>query len=123
MNSAFSESNIVRVVQKAAEEHGRSREALVPILSEVNRVFGFIPTEAIPEIRRQINNPDKGVFLADSHLFSVASFYQMLSLRTAWQACYPFLCQRALPCSWRTAGSASGERCVGNRLWRDNCGS
>jgi NADH-quinone oxidoreductase subunit E len=81
MNSEFSESDIVRVVAEAVEEHGKSREALVPILSEVNREFGFIPNEAIPEIRRQIHNLEEGVFLGDSHLFSVASFYQMFSLR------------------------------------------
>jgi NADH-quinone oxidoreductase subunit E len=81
MNSAVNESDIVRVVNEAVEEHGASCEALVPILSEINRVFGFIPTEAIPEVRRRINNPDEGVFLADSHLFSLASFYQMFSLK------------------------------------------
>ena len=81
MNSQVSELDIVRVVEDAIEEHGASCDALVPILSEVNRVFGYVPTEAIPEIRRRIHKPDEGIFLADSHLFSVASFYQMFSLK------------------------------------------
>jgi NADH-quinone oxidoreductase subunit E len=81
MNSQISEAEIVRVVEQAIINHGASCEALVPILSEINRVFGFVPTEAIPEIRRRLQNPGDGMFLADSHLFSIASFYQMLSLR------------------------------------------
>jgi NADH-quinone oxidoreductase subunit E len=81
MNSVISESDILRVVEQAVDEHGSTREALVPILSDVNRVFGFIPVEAIPEIRRKIHNPGEGLFLGDSHLYSVASFYQMFSLK------------------------------------------
>jgi NADH-quinone oxidoreductase subunit E len=81
MYAQASELDIVRIVADAVEEHGKTCEALVPILSEVNRAFGFVPSEAIPEIRRQLQAPDKGIFLADSHLFSIASFYQMLSLR------------------------------------------
>lgn len=81
MNSKVDEAEIVRIVEHAIEEHGASCEALIPILSEVNRAFGFVPAEAIPEIRRHLQKPDDGMFLADSHLFSIASFYQMLSLR------------------------------------------
>ena len=36
--------------------------------------------EALPEIRRRIHEPEEGEFLGDSHLHSVASFYQMFSL-------------------------------------------
>lgn len=81
MNSQVGELDIARVVEEAIKEHGDTKEAIVPILSEVNKVFGFIPVEVIPEIRRRVNRPGDGVFLADSHLFSVASFYQMFSLK------------------------------------------
>jgi NADH-quinone oxidoreductase subunit E len=80
MNSRVNEAEIVRVVELAIKENGASCEALVPILSQINRTFGFVPAESIPEIRRRLQKPDDGMFLADSHLFSIASFYQMLSL-------------------------------------------
>jgi NADH:ubiquinone oxidoreductase subunit E len=80
MNQEVNEVDIISVVEKAIEEHGAQRDAVIPILSEVNRAFGYIPTEALPEIRRRIHEPEEGVFLADSHLYSVASFYQMFSL-------------------------------------------
>jgi NADH:ubiquinone oxidoreductase subunit E len=81
MDVGIKESDIIRVVEKAIEEHGATREAVVPILSEINRAFGYIPVDALPEIRRRIHEPEEGVFLSDSYLYSVASFYQMLSLR------------------------------------------
>jgi NADH-quinone oxidoreductase subunit E len=74
------ETDITRVVRAAAEKHGANREALIPILKEVNQEFGYIPREAFYEIRQLVHAPENGVFLADSHVFSVASFYQMLSL-------------------------------------------
>jgi len=80
MNQEAKELDIVSVVERAIAEHGAHRDAVIPILSEVNRAFGYIPTEALPEIRRRIHEPEEGVFLADSHLYSVASFYQMFSL-------------------------------------------
>jgi len=80
MNQELKEADIISVVEKAIAEHGARRDAVIPVLSEVNRAFGYIPSEALPEIRRRIHEPDEGVFLADSHLYSVASFYQMLSL-------------------------------------------
>ncbi len=80
MNADVKQMDLVSVVEKAIQEHGTTREAVVPVLSEVNRVFGYIPAEAIPEVRRRIHDPEEGLFLGDSHLFSVASFYQMFSL-------------------------------------------
>ncbi len=69
------------LLEQAVRHHGSGRDALIPILSEVNKAFGYIPAEAYGKIRRLINAPDEGVFLADSHLFAVASFYQMFSLK------------------------------------------
>jgi len=80
-SKVIDEEAVIHVIEDAILEHGCSCEALVPILSQINRVFGFVPAEAIPEIRRRLQNPDEGMFLADSHLFSIASFYKMLSLQ------------------------------------------
>jgi NADH-quinone oxidoreductase subunit E len=81
MNADAKALDIVSVVEKAIQEHGTTREAVVPVLNEVNRAFGYIPAAAFPEVRRRIHDPEEGLFLGDSHLFSVASFYQMFSLK------------------------------------------
>ena len=78
---SLKEQDIVSVVQKAVENNGARREALIPILEEVNRAFGYIPVEALAEIRRKVHKPEEGLFLSDGQLFSIASFYQMLSIR------------------------------------------
>ncbi len=81
MTPETQESDIVKVVEQAIAKHGAQRDAVIPVLSEINRAIGYIPAEALPEIRRRIHEPEQGVFLADSHLYSVASFYSMFSLR------------------------------------------
>jgi NADH-quinone oxidoreductase subunit E len=73
--------DIASIVDKAVEKHGTTREAEIPVLSEVNRALGYIPKEALREVRRRIQHPEEGLFLADSHLYSVVSFYKMFSLR------------------------------------------
>lgn len=72
---------IADLVNQAIKKHGATRDAVVPILSEINRTLGYIPLSALPEIRRHIHVPQEGVFLADSHLFSAASFYRLFSLK------------------------------------------
>lgn len=81
MNQEAKEVDIASLVDKAVAEHGATREAVIPILSEINRALGYIPASALPEIRRHIHIPEEGVFLADSHLYSAASFYSLFSLR------------------------------------------
>lgn len=80
MNREVKELDISELVKKAVETHGASPDAVIPILSEINRTLGYIPAEALPEIRRHIHVPQEGVFLADSHLYSAASFYRLFSL-------------------------------------------
>jgi NADH-quinone oxidoreductase subunit E len=80
MEPEVEELDLVSLVNKAVERHGATRAAIIPILSEINRVLGYIPAAVLPEIRRRIQIPEEGVFLADSHLYSAASFYQMFSL-------------------------------------------
>ncbi|HKZ44272.1 MAG TPA: NAD(P)H-dependent oxidoreductase subunit E [Anaerolineales bacterium] len=69
------------LVIKAIEKHGATHEAVIPILSDLNQILGYIPIASLPEIRRRIQIPEKKVILADSHLYSAASFYQLFSLK------------------------------------------
>jgi NADH-quinone oxidoreductase subunit E len=96
MAVAERELQIHQVVAGAIEHHGATHEALIPILSEVNRVYGYIPAEAIREIRRQISSPEKAVIVSESHLFSLASFYHMLSTKPLGEHVIRF-CESA-PC-------------------------
>jgi NADH:ubiquinone oxidoreductase subunit E len=81
MEPEVKELDIPELVSAAVEKHGATRDAVIPILSEINRRLGYIPVAALPEIRRHIHIPQEGVFLADSHLYSAASFYQLFSLK------------------------------------------
>ena len=88
--------DIVELVNKALEKHGDTRDAVVPILSELNHKLGYIPASALPEIRQHIHEPQEGVFLADSHLYSAASFYHLFSLKPTGRHIVRF-CESA-PC-------------------------
>ncbi len=81
MEQVAQDLELTELVDKAVREHGARRDAIIPILSEINRALGYIPTAALPEIRRRIQELDKGAFVADSHVYSAASFYQMFSLK------------------------------------------
>jgi NADH-quinone oxidoreductase subunit E len=72
---------ITSVVQAAIEKHGATYEALIPILSEVNRALGYIPVEALTEIKKRVHLPESNIFISESRLFSLASFYHMLSTK------------------------------------------
>lgn len=63
---------VLKAVQDAVTKYGATQDELIPILNEVNREIGYLPGEALDEISRLIRVPK-------SHLFSVASFYRMLS--------------------------------------------
>jgi NADH:ubiquinone oxidoreductase subunit E len=76
-------------VEKAIQQHGDSREELIPILTDVNRSLGYLPAEALEEISRRLNSPR-------SQLFSVASFYHMLSTKPRGKHVIQF-CESA-PC-------------------------
>jgi NADH-quinone oxidoreductase subunit E len=80
MNQTYTETELDEVVQQAVEHQGAQRASVIPILSEINESFGYIPVEALGKIRRLINAPEEGLFLADSHLYATASFYSMFSL-------------------------------------------
>jgi NADH:ubiquinone oxidoreductase subunit E len=76
-------------VRQAVERHGATREELIPILTEVNRTVGYLPAEALDEISRLMRVPK-------SQLFSVATFYRMLSTQKLGRHVVQF-CESA-PC-------------------------
>ena len=65
---------IEQAVSNAVERNGNHREDLIPILNDVNRELGYLPAEALESIGLRLRVPK-------SQLFSVASFYQMLSTK------------------------------------------
>jgi NADH:ubiquinone oxidoreductase subunit E len=65
-------SATLEAVRAAVKHHGATKDELIPILSEVNRTVGYLPAEALNEISRLMRVPK-------SQLFSVATFYRMLS--------------------------------------------
>jgi len=79
MTSQTIPQNLVKVVRLAIENHGATREGLIPILSEINRVYGYIPAQTYEEVQRQLNLPGKQMYVSKSQLFALASFYHMLS--------------------------------------------
>ncbi len=81
--------DVMQVVRTAVAQHGATRDELIPILTDVNRELGYIPHEAVAEVSRLIGMPQ-------TQLFSVASFYEMLSLRPRGRHVIKF-CENA-PC-------------------------
>lgn len=59
-------------VHAAVKQHGATRDELIPVLQDVNRKVGFLPADALNEISRLMRVPK-------SQIFSVATFYRMLS--------------------------------------------
>ncbi len=62
----------LEAVRSAVKHHGESQAELIPVLSEVNKAVGYLPGEALEEISRLMRVPK-------SQVFSVATFYRMLS--------------------------------------------
>jgi NADH:ubiquinone oxidoreductase subunit E len=80
---------VLAAVQEVVESLGASPDELIPILNEVNRRIGYLPSEALDEISRLMRVPK-------SQLFSVATFYQMLSTKPRGRHVVKF-CESA-PC-------------------------
>lgn len=80
---------VLEAVKTAVERHGATRDELIPILNEVNRTVGYLPAEALDEISRLLRVPR-------SQLFSVATFYRMLSTKPRGKHVIQF-CESA-PC-------------------------
>jgi NADH-quinone oxidoreductase subunit E len=80
---------MLAAVTKAVKRHGARREELIPILSDVNRTIGYLPTEVLEEIGLQLRLPK-------SQVFTVATFYHMLSTEKLGEHVIQF-CESA-PC-------------------------
>lgn len=96
MSALTIESDVAAVVQAAIEKHGKKHDAFIPILSEINHVFGYVPGEAFREVRKQLNDPAEKTYVAESQLFTLASFYDMLSTKPRGRHVIKF-CENA-PC-------------------------
>jgi NADH-quinone oxidoreductase subunit E len=66
--------DILKTVQAVVKLHGATPDELIPILSDLNRELGYLPGPALTEVSRLLRVPK-------SQLFSVASFYRMLSTK------------------------------------------
>jgi NADH:ubiquinone oxidoreductase subunit E len=89
------ERDVSTIVQEAIEKHGAKRDALIPILSEINHALGYIPAEAFQEVQKQIKSEEQ-TYVSKSQLFGLASFYDMLSTKPRGRHVIKF-CENA-PC-------------------------
>ncbi len=69
---AKKEQEVRQLVRTLVKEQGREKAELIPILQEINGELGYISDDAIQELSEQMNIPT-------SHIYSVATFYRMLS--------------------------------------------
>jgi NADH-quinone oxidoreductase subunit E len=90
------EPDVSVIVKEAIDKHGAAREALIPILSEINHDLGYIPAEAFQEVSMQLNTEEEHVYVSKSQLFGLASFYDMLSTKPRGRHVIKF-CENA-PC-------------------------
>jgi NADH:ubiquinone oxidoreductase subunit E len=79
----------LKEVDKIIQEHGATVDELIPILLEVNREMGYLTSDALEQIGRQLHIPASSVL-------SVASFYDMLSFEPQGKHVIKF-CESA-PC-------------------------
>ena len=92
------------IVQTLINKYGHEKAELIPILQEINSEMGYISDEAIQEISVQMNIPS-------SHIYSVATFYRMLSTEPRGQHTIQF-CESA-PCH------VAGGRLVWQKLQQE----
>jgi NADH:ubiquinone oxidoreductase subunit E len=64
--------DVRKIVRTFVEEQGNEKAELIPILQEINGKLGYISDDAIKELSERMNIPT-------SHIYSVATFYRMLS--------------------------------------------
>jgi NADH-quinone oxidoreductase subunit E len=80
---------VTAAVTAAVEAFGTHRDEMIPILNEINRRLGYIPPEALDQVSTLLKAPK-------SQLYSVASFYRMLSTKPRGRHVIQF-CESA-PC-------------------------
>ena len=96
MIAPVKERDVSVIVSEAIEKHGAKRDALIPILSEINLELGYIPAEAFQEVQKQLNADDAHTYVTKGQLFGLASFYDMLSTKPRGRHVIKF-CENA-PC-------------------------
>lgn len=96
MIAPVNERDVSVIVSEAIEKHGAKRDALIPILSEINIELGYIPAEAFQEVQKQLNADDAHTYVTKGQLFGLASFYDMLSTKPRGRHVIKF-CENA-PC-------------------------
>ena len=87
--SKIDSNAVLDAVHSAVKRHGAKREELIPIMNDVNRELGYLPSEAFKEISKLLETPT-------SKLLSVATFYHMLSTKPRGRHVIQF-CESA-PC-------------------------
>ncbi len=80
---------VLSAVHRAIEVYGVKKDELIPILNHINREIGYLPDWALEEVSRVIRIPQ-------SQIYSVASFYEMLSTKPVGKHIIRF-CESA-PC-------------------------
>jgi NADH:ubiquinone oxidoreductase subunit E len=90
------EKDLTGIVEAAIERHGTHADAFIPILLEIDHEYGYIPGEAIRQMRQRLHNPEKHTFVSEGQLHSLASFYHMLSTKAQGRHVVQF-CESA-PC-------------------------
>lgn len=80
---------ITNAVNQAFEHHAPTIDELIPVLNQVNKALGYLPSEALTQISQRLHVPK-------SQLFAVSSFYQMLSTKPRGKHIIQF-CESA-PC-------------------------
>lgn len=96
MSDQKDKNDISIIVRQAIEKHGATGESLIPVLSEINQNYGYIPVNAFPELQKQLNISQNRIYVSQSQLFGLASFYQMLSTKALGRHVVRF-CESA-PC-------------------------
>jgi NADH-quinone oxidoreductase subunit E len=95
---------VQQIVQDLIRSYGHEKAELIPILHEINGELGYISDEAIQELSAQMNIPT-------SHIYSVATFYRMLSTEPRGRHTIQF-CESA-PCH------VAGGRLVWQKLQQE----
>ncbi len=101
MERSLPQEQVLETVRQAVQAHGSDRGELIPLLLEVNRALGHVPTLAMAELSRLTGIPL-------SEIFSVATFYSMIATEPRGRHVIQF-CENA-PCH------VSGGREVWNAL-------
>ena len=95
--------DIPQMIRDLIQKHGKQKAELIPIMHEINRELGYISDEAIKELSASMSLPS-------SHIYSVATFYRMLSTEPLGRHVIQF-CESA-PCH------VAGGRLVWQELQR-----